>query len=240
MFRVSNRPAKKNSSSTWLIPRWNWKMWPWISYHGLHSGIQWVVWWTVGGFFRLGRWTFCNSRGFTLGENVSDLLVIYIWGTTLSHIVFGYVGQASCRILGWCLDRFAVNHVFFVYIPDEMRSEFDIISFFLPANDTDMFIHLLDKSWFFSVETLDLQDTHRYPFRNPVAFLDLSLEMRTDDTRCPFAKDVQRQLARRQQCLALPLGTRPSNPQQNAQLGEARIEKLQGLQLVKKTTIWPL
>eukprot|EP00434_Breviolum_minutum_P011539 symbB.v1.2.010174.t1/scaffold651.1/size176249/4 len=31
--------------------------------------------------------------------------------------------------------------------------------------------------------------------------------------------DIQRQLARRQQCLALPLGTRPSNPQQNAQLG---------------------
>ena len=28
----------------------------------------------------------------------------------------------------------------------------------------------IEKSWFFSVEALDLQDTHRYPFRNPVAF----------------------------------------------------------------------
>ena len=141
-------------------------------------------------------------------------------------------------MLGWCLDRFfplmfVVNHVWF-NIPDEMRSQVDIDCFFLPTNDTDMFIHLLDKSWFFSV---DLQDTHRYPFRNPVVFWIYPWKCEPDDTLCPIAKDVQRQLARRQQCLALPLGTRPSNPQQNAQLGEARFcQKVQGLQLVKKTT----
>ena len=90
------------------LPQWNWL-----------GGLVlrwWLRWW----FLLVGRWKFFNSySGFTSGEMyaICGHLQWFTFGVPHYSIVFRYVGQASCRILGWCLDRYFC-------IPDSMRLRF--------------------------------------------------------------------------------------------------------------------